>query len=242
MHESTARVFIFTKNIPISLIFMNPLLHYLQLLRQTGATRSQIIIFRKTDELSYTRICQLERNRREGCLKRDLPGKGNPRVSPNTSLPHGDVLSCQGNTSSALSTSLLKGPVQIFAKHYYSIYFLAWSKPFTAEHDPKCREAQAGNQLRPLESTLQLPASTGMDQPIKAAHMLLQRKEPIDPRERQPAEFMNNHSSTALAKAQSASLVLLRKEAPIVQSMVSGIEKALTSTGTYRKSSDSTPC
>lgn len=42
-------------------------------------------------------------------------------------------------------------------------------------------------------------------------------------------------SSTALAKAQFCSLVLLRKEAPIVQSMCSGIEKALTSTGTSRE-------
>lgn len=82
MHESTARVFIFTKNIPISLIFMNPLLHYLQLLRQTGATRSQIIIFRKTDELSYTRICQLERNRRERVFETWLAWEGESKGVP----------------------------------------------------------------------------------------------------------------------------------------------------------------
>lgn len=114
-------------------------------------------------------------------------------------------VSCQGNMSSASSTSLLKGHVQIRAKHYYSIYSLTWSKFFTAEHDPKRREAQPGNQLRPLQSTLQLPASTGMDPLHHTAHMLLQRKMPIDTGNVRPAAPTRNQWTAAAAQQQQHS-------------------------------------
>lgn len=124
------------------------------------------------------------------------------------------------------------------------INFLTWSKPFTAEHDPEGRAAQPGNQLRPLQQTLQLPASTGMDPVHQNSPCAPAAKVPIDHRERQarssPGQSMNSHSCQGAAaqlweRLTRGSSVLLRKEAPIVQSRYSGIEKSLTSTGTYKK-------